>query len=66
LIGAAGIGEISMDAVPDLVKIKAVYEPNPAHRRLYDERFDIFKDFYRKTRRLYRRLNEPRHTGSTV
>ncbi|MBW1683807.1 MAG: FGGY-family carbohydrate kinase [Deltaproteobacteria bacterium] len=64
LIGAVGIGEISMDAVPDLVKIRNVYEPNAAHRRLYDERFDIFKEFYRKTRRLYERLNGSRQTGS--
>ena len=66
LIGAAGIGAISMEAVPDLVKIRKVYEPDHTHRRLYDERFYIFKQLYRRNRRLYRRLNEPRHTGNTA
>ena len=62
LIGAAGIREIEMDAVPELVTIRKAYHPNPAHRQLYDERFEVFKEFYRKTRRLYRRLNGPSAT----
>jgi hypothetical protein len=66
LIGAVGIGEISMNSVPDLVKVVEVYEPDPVHRKLYDERFYAFKQLYRRNRRLYRRLNESRHTGNTA
>ena len=66
LIGAVGIDAISMDAVPDLVKIRKVYEPDLSHRQLYDERFYVFKQLYRRNRRLYRRLNKSRHTGNSA
>ncbi len=59
-IGAVGIGEMSFEDVPELVKVKKVYEPNPANRALYDEKFDIFKQFYRKNKSLYKRLNKDR------
>jgi xylulokinase len=63
-IGAVGIGELSFRDIPDLVKIKQVYEPNPEHRALYDERFAVFQNFYHKTKGLYKRLNGTPHVDS--
>ena len=57
---------IDGDELPDLVEIRKVCEPDHTHRHLYDERFHISKQLYRRNRRLYRRLNEPRHNGNTA
>ena len=56
-IGAVGLGEISFADIPALVGIQRVYPPNPALRGLYDERFQIFTDIYRRMKSIYRRLN---------
>ncbi len=56
-IAAAGLGEISFSDLPDLVEFECVYEPDPKHRSLYDERFEVFKQIYRQMRPVYRRLN---------
>ncbi|MBK8616260.1 MAG: FGGY-family carbohydrate kinase [Anaerolineales bacterium] len=56
-IGAAGLGEIKFEDVSKLVKFKNVYTPNQNNRKLYDERFDIFKSIYKQTKSIYKRLN---------
>lgn len=56
-IAAAGLGEIALKDVPGLVKFNRVYEPNPQHRALYDDRFRTFVEIYRQMRGVYRKLN---------
>ncbi|MBM4363886.1 MAG: hypothetical protein FJ104_14495, partial [Deltaproteobacteria bacterium] len=48
---------IRVDDIPGLVKFAAVYEPDPANARVYDEQFEEFRDFYRRMKPIYRRLN---------
>lgn len=56
-IGAVGLGELSFDGVAGLATYRAEFEPNPANRDLYDERFALFGELYKKNRGIYRRLN---------
>ncbi|MBL8103502.1 MAG: FGGY-family carbohydrate kinase [Anaerolineales bacterium] len=56
-IGAAGMGEISFNDVPKLVKIKQTYVPDNKNRSLYDERFDVFKTIYKQMKDVYKKLN---------
>lgn len=56
-IGVVGLGEIAFSQVPELIRFKRVYEPQPKNRQLYDERFQVFTQIYRQMKGIYRRLN---------
>lgn len=56
-IGAVGLGEIKFEDVSKLVEFKKVYSPNQSTRKLYDERFEIFKSIYKQMKGVYKRLN---------
>ena len=56
-IGAVGMGAIAFSDIPALIQFKRSYQPQPAHRALYDERFAIFTQIYRQMKGIYRRLN---------
>jgi xylulokinase len=56
-IGAVGLGEISFNDVPQLVKFKRHYAPNSAHRAVYDKQFALFKQIYKQMNGIYRKLN---------
>jgi xylulokinase len=60
LIASVGMGYTSFSEIPNLTKFKAIYEPHPANRELYDERFEIFVDLYRQNKGIYERLNRGR------
>ena len=57
-IGAVGLGEISFHDVPKLVQIKKNFKPRPENRTLYDERFEVFTQIYKKMKDIYHRLNK--------
>lgn len=56
-IAAAGLGEIKFEDIPALIQIKQVYQPQPQHRTLHDERFEIFKQVYKNMKNIHARLN---------
>ena len=56
-IAAAGLGEISLRDAGRLVELKRKYQPNAAHRDLYDERFEVFVEIYRQMKGVYQKLN---------
>ncbi len=57
LIGAVSLGYITWDQIPDLIKYKKEYKPNPKNREIYDELFKEFKNIYKNNKKMYRRLN---------
>jgi xylulokinase len=57
LIGAAGLREISLTDAARLVELQQTYRPNPAHRALYDDRFETFVQIYQQLKQVHRRLN---------
>ncbi len=56
-IGAVGLGEIKFSDVSKLVQFKKSYTPNQNNRKLYDERFEIFKSIYKQMKGVYKKLN---------
>jgi len=55
---AVGMGVYaSMDEVDDLIKIKTIVQPNPAHRQRYDDLYGIYRQLYDSLAPLYRRLH---------
>ena len=58
LLASMTLGYIpSFEDIKKYVKIQKRFTPNPANRKLYDERFREFKTTYRQNRRMYARLN---------
>ncbi len=56
-IAAHGLKLLDMREATRSVVIDRVYEPAPAHRQLYDDRFGIFTELHKRLAPLYRRLN---------
>lgn len=59
-IGAVGIGALRFDDLPDLQRTHRIYEPNPAHSAVYEDRFATFQEVHRRLAPLYRRINPAR------
>jgi len=57
LIASVALGYITWEEIPDLIKYKKEYKPNPANREIYDELFKEFKIIYKNNKKMYRRLN---------
>jgi xylulokinase len=57
LLGAAGMGFISVDAIGRSVPIARTFTPDGARRELYDAQFGMFMEIYRRNRRVYGRVN---------
>jgi xylulokinase len=56
-IAAAGLGEITLKDVAQLVQFKRTYTPTLEHRSVYDDRFEAFVEIYRQMKDVYRKLN---------
>ncbi len=58
LVAACGLGRFpSIDAAVESVKVRARFGPNPDNRAAHDRNYGVFKDLYRATGPLFRRLN---------
>jgi len=57
LLAAVALGYTTFAEIDHNVPIAAVYEPNPAHRRLYDELYGAYEAIYKQNKRIYRALN---------
>ncbi|HEX3726405.1 MAG TPA: FGGY-family carbohydrate kinase [Pirellulales bacterium] len=60
LAALVGLGRISVDKIPSLVRIDRTFVPNAEHRRLYEELFAALLASYKATRPVFRRLGAPR------
>lgn len=56
-MAAAALGKIRFEDVPNLVKTKNTFDPRPENRAVYDLHFAEFKNLYRATRNISKRLN---------
>jgi xylulokinase len=57
LVALLALGLADAGDLEGRVRISAEYQPDPRNRALYDELYDVFKGFYKRTRGLYARLN---------
>ena len=56
-MAAVALGHLSFEDIPARIQVERVYQPNPYHRRLYDELFGEFLTLYRRNKDIYARLN---------
>jgi xylulokinase len=57
LLASVALGHIQYAEIASRVPIAQVYEPNPDHRRIYDELFEEFVAIYKSNQKIYARLN---------
>jgi xylulokinase len=57
LLASVALGYIDYEDIPSRVPIAEIYQPNPEHRRIYDELFREFVAIYESNRKIYERLN---------
>ena len=57
-IAGVALGYINFEQIPDLVKYKKIYQPNPKNQKLYDQLFKTYLEIYRRMRKIYHRLNK--------
>ncbi len=58
-IAGVGLGALSFGDLAQLRRTRALYEPNPALRRLYGDHFETFKEVRTRLAPLYHRINAP-------
>ncbi len=56
-IGSVGLGRMRFEDIPKYLKIKAVYQPNPDNRKIYDELFEAYLEIYNNNKKMHARLN---------
>ena len=56
-IASAALGYMDFSDIPKHIQIKDVYEPNPDHRKIYDELFKEFLNIYKQNKSIFARLN---------
>jgi xylulokinase len=57
LLASVATGSVTWSQIPDLVRVLERFEPDDAHRDVYDRAYAAFRDHYRKNRAIYARLN---------
>jgi len=57
LLASVALGYLRYDEIASRVPIAHVYEPNPDHRKIYDELFEEFVGIYKSNQKTYARLN---------
>jgi xylulokinase len=58
-IASVGLGYITFNDIPHLIKIANTYKPNPQNRALYDQLFQEYVGIYETNKKFYQRLNSP-------
>lgn len=64
LLAGLALGELAVKDIPDAVPCERSFTPNSGDRTLHDERFEIFKDFHKANRKMFKQLNAPKEERS--
>ncbi len=51
------MGLRTTDELPGLVKIQKVYQPNPAHKAVYDTMYGQYRQLFRRNKKIFAALN---------
>lgn len=58
LVAACGLGSFpDLDAAASTVRVRGRFEPNPVNRDAHERNYRVFRDLYKATGPLFRRLN---------
>jgi xylulokinase len=56
-LAAIGSNDITVDDIPNLIECEATFTPNPEYRELYDQRYKMFLQLYRRNKRIFSAFN---------
>ena len=56
-IASVALGFLEFEDIPKHVEINNCFEPNPQHRKIYDDMFQEYLNIYKKNKAIYKRLN---------
>ncbi len=56
-IASVGLGKITINDIPNLIKISKTFIPNPKNRDMYDNLFKEYIGIYKTNKDFYKRLN---------
>ncbi|MBI4763656.1 MAG: FGGY-family carbohydrate kinase [Deltaproteobacteria bacterium] len=65
-LAAIALKVITLEDIPQYIKIKAEYAPNPDHRKLYDNLFAEFTNHYKTQKKACKRLNKDANSGCAL
>jgi xylulokinase len=57
LLASVATGAVTWAEIPDLVQVSERFEPDHAHRDVYDQAYEAFRRHYRGSRAIYAKLN---------
>ena len=60
LLACVATGSVGWPEIPDLVQVSERFEPDNAHREVYDQAYEAFRQHYRSNRAIYAKLNAGR------
>lgn len=63
MLAGLALGDLTPEAITELVPIDATFRPDPANRASYDQLYEEFPRLYKTQRSMFRRLN--RRTGDS-
>jgi len=56
-LAAVALGDLRVEDIPDRVRIRRTFEPDPGRHAVYGELFAEFRNLYKANRRIFARLN---------
>ena len=65
LFAGVTLGEVRLDEIRSLVTVDRRFEPNPAHREVYDRLYDEFPKLYKAQKAMFARLNGRRQPAGS-
>jgi sugar (pentulose or hexulose) kinase len=61
-VAFVGLGQIdSFEKAAELIEVDRVFEPDPTNFEVYDRLYEALKDYYKKNKNLWKRLNVEGH-----
>jgi len=58
LLAGVSLGKFRFKDISSRVAIQKSYQPNPAHRKIYDELYAEFKNVYQAHKDIHKRMNK--------
>jgi len=56
-IASVALGFLEFEDIPKYVEINNCFEPNPQHRKIYDDMFQEYLNIYKQNKAIHKRLN---------
>ena len=58
MVAYVALGEISdFEKAADRVQVDRVFEPDPINHDIYDQQFEFLKDYYKRNKGLWKKMN---------